>query len=201
MKRIGIYGGSFDPVHHGHLLVAQAALEELSLDRLVFVPAARSPFKPDADPAPATERVRLLRLALAGEPRCSVDLLELDRGGVSFTVETLRTIRARHPDATLFYLVGDDHVATLPKWKDADELATLAEFAVIPRPGVQPAVLPEPFRGHRLCGFPLGVSSSQIRERVRRGLPLRGLVPAAVAEAIANNRLYLSRGVPHSPAR
>lgn len=191
MKRIGIYGGSFDPVHNGHLLVAQAAIEELALDWLIFVPAARSPFKPDAAPAPAHERVRLLRLALAGNTRCSIDPLELERGGVSFTVDTVREFHRRHPAATLVYLVGDDHVATLPKWKDAAELATLAEFAVIPRPGHEPAGLPEPFRGRRLRGFPLGVSSSQIRDRVRQGLTLRALVPVAVAEAIVNNRLYL----------
>jgi nicotinate-nucleotide adenylyltransferase len=191
MKRIGIFGGTFDPVHNGHLVVAQTAIEELQLDRLIFIPAARSPFKPDAAPAPAKERVRLLRLALAGKSRCRLDLVELLRGGISFTVETLRELRSRYPDAGLVYLVGDDHVATLPKWKNSQELSGLAEFAVIPRPGTPPAELPPPFRGGRLRGIPLGISSSQIRERVRKGLSLDALVPAAVAEAIANNRLYL----------
>jgi nicotinate-nucleotide adenylyltransferase len=189
--RLGIYGGSFDPVHNGHLLVAQAALEELKLDRLVFVPAAQSPFKPDSRPAPGNERLRLLRLALAGRCRFEIDDVELRRGGVSYSIDTLREFRRRHARAGLFYLIGADHVATLPKWKDAAELARLAEFVVIPRPGSPPAALPAPFRGSELRGFPLGVSSSQVRKRVRAGEPIDWLVPSTVAEAIANNRLYL----------
>src|SRR5689334_3197579 len=183
MQRIGLYGGSFDPVHCGHLLVAQAAAEELSLDRLFFIPAAQSPFKPEARPAPAAARVRLLRLALAGETRAELDLQELDRGGISFTVDTLRSYRERYPAARLFYLIGADHVASLPKWREADELARLADFVVIPRPGAPSQALPAPFRGQELHGFPLGVSSSGIRERLRQGLPIRGLVPDAVGEA------------------
>ncbi len=191
MQRIGLFGGSFDPVHCGHLLVAQAAIEELTLDRLVFIPAAQSPFKPGTEPAPAAARARLLRLALAGETRVEIDLQEVERGGVSYTVDTLRGYRERHPDAALFYLIGADHVGSLPKWRDARDLARLAEFVVIPRPGQISQPLPEPFRGQELRGFPLGVSSSGIRERVRRQLSIRGLVPDAVRDAIENSGLYL----------
>lgn len=190
-QRIGIYGGSFDPVHNGHLLVAQAALEELRLDRLIFVPAAQSPFKPCAAPAPARERLRLLRLALAGGARFAIDELEIRRGGVSYTIDTVRELRAKHPEACFWYLIGADHAATLTQWKQAAELAALVEIVVIPRPGTKFEGLPEPFRGGALNGFPLGVSSSQIRERIRAGKPVNLLVPPAVAEAIANNRLYL----------
>ncbi len=191
LKRIGLFGGSFDPIHYGHLLVAQAAMEELELDRLFFVPAAQSPFKPDSKPTSANERVRLIRLALAGCPRYEIDLTEIQRGGVSYTIDTLREFAARFPDAEIHYLIGDDHVAKLPAWKDATELAKQTQFAIIPRPGAEVAPLQEPFCGRRLQGWPLGVSSSDIRKRVKAGLIIDHLVSKAVAEAIRNNRLYL----------
>ncbi len=191
MQRIGLYGGSFDPVHLGHLLVAQAAREELQLDRIFFIPAAQSPFKPDAKPTPAAERTKMLRLALAGNSRAEVDEQEIQRGGVSYTIETVRNYARRFPKTKLFYLIGADHVGQLPKWREASELSTLVEFLVIPRPGELKVAIPSPFRGAFLGGFPLGVSSSQIRARVKAGLPVEHLVPSTVAEAIRNNRLYL----------
>jgi len=191
MERIGLFGGSFDPVHVGHLLVAQAAYEELQLSRLFFIPASQSPFKPESNPAPAAARLRLLRLALAGQSRYAVDDQEIQRGGTSFTIDTVRDYVTRHPEAQIFYLIGADHVPQLPKWRAADELARLLEFVVIPRPGATPVTSRPPFRLRALQGFPVGVSSSQIRARVREGLPIEGLVPAAVAEAIRNSRLYL----------
>lgn len=191
MNRIGLYGGSFDPVHLGHLLVAQAACEELKLERIFFIPAAQSPFKPDVKPTLAAERLRMLRLALARNSRAEVDDQEIKRGGISFTIETVRDYSRRFPNAKLFYLIGADHVAQLPKWREAGELATLVEFLIIPRPGETKLPIPKPFRGEYLRGFPLGVSSSQIRARIAAGLPVHHLVPATVAEAIQNNRLYL----------
>jgi nicotinate-nucleotide adenylyltransferase len=191
MQRIGLFGGSFDPVHLGHLLVAQAAREELDLERLFLIPAAQSPFKPDTRPTPAPERLRLLRLALAGKTWCEIDEQEIRRGGVSYTIDTARDYASRFPDAQLCYLIGADHLPQLPKWRAAEELARLVEFVVIPRPGQAETPFPAPFRGRWLTGFPLGVSSSQIRARVKAGLPIRHLVPDAVADAICNNRLYL----------
>ena len=191
MKRIGLFGGSFDPVHLGHLLVAQAAREELGLARLFFIPTAQSPFKPERQPTPANERLQLLRLALAGESWCEIDEQEVSRGGVSYTIETARDYARRFAAAERFYLVGADHLPLLPKWRAAEELAHLVEFVAIPRPGQAATPFPAPFRGRWLQGFPLGVSSSQIRARVRAGRPIEHLVPAAVAEAIRNNRLYL----------
>ncbi len=191
MERIGLFGGSFDPVHVGHLLVAQAAYEELQLSRLFFIPASRSPFKPESIPAPAAARLRLLRLALAGQNHFGIDDQEVQRGGTSFTIDTVRDYMTRHSEAQIFYLIGADHVPQLPKWRAADELARLAEFVVIPRPGAIPVKSQPPFRLRGLQGFPVGVSSSQIRARVRAGLPIEGLVPPAVAEAIRNSRLYL----------
>jgi nicotinate-nucleotide adenylyltransferase len=178
-------------------LVAQAAREEMELTRLFFVLAAQSPFKPERLPAAPRERLRLLRLALAGRPWCEVDEQEINRGGVSYTIDTVRDYVRRFPDAQLFYLIGADHVAELPKWREAEALARLAEFVVIPRPAAARSLdlaempLPAPFRGRALSGFPLGVSSSQIRARVKAGQSIEALTPAAVAEAIHNNRLYL----------
>lgn len=191
MRRIGLFGGSFNPVHLGHLLVAQAAREELRLDRIYFTPASMSPFKPGIELAPAAQRLRLLRLALAGQTNCEIDDQEITRGGISYSIETVRDYSQRFPDAKLFYLIGADQVPQLPLWRDAAELSKLAEFVIIPRPGAALATAPPPYRSHPLQGFPLGVSASQIRERVSAGLPIHLLVPPGVAEAIHADRLYL----------
>ncbi len=199
-KRIGLFGGSFDPVHLGHLLVAQAACEELGLDRLFFIPAARSRFKPEREPTSASLRLQMLRLALAGKPDYEVDEQEVRRGGVSYTIDTVRDYARRFPGAQLFCLIGADHVAQLPQWREAVALAQGAEFVVVPRPLTLPLALsggerldraPPGFRLRRLQGFPCAISASQIRERVKAGRPIDPLVPAAVAEVIRNNRLYL----------
>jgi nicotinate-nucleotide adenylyltransferase len=188
--KLGLFGGSFNPVTTGHVLVALAAREELGLDRVRFIPAAQSPFKSGVEIATATARSRLLRLALAGLPWAEVDLQEVARGGVSFTIETVRDHRARFPGATLFWLIGADHVPTLPKWRDAAELAATVEFVVVPRPGEGHACFPAPFRGRELRGWPLGVSASVVRDRARAGLPLTGLVPATVEEVIVKEKLF-----------
>ena len=159
--------------------------------RLCFVPAAQSPFKQDSVPAAGPIRAQLLRLALAGQTWCEVDEQEIRRPGISYTVDTLRDYVKRFPGAKLFYLIGADNVAALPQWREAGELARLAEFVVIPRPGDDAAPLPAPFRGQTLRGWPFGVSSSEIRARVKAGKTVTHLVPAAVAEGIHNNQLYL----------
>lgn len=188
--KLGIYGGSFDPVHLGHLLVAQAAVEELGLDRIFFVPAAQSPFKPETKPAPDAMRLQLLRLALAGKTNCELDDQEIRRGGISYTVDTLSDYALRFPGAELFYLIGADNAAKLNEWRNPAELARLARFVAIPRPGGTQPVFPVPFQGLVLKGFPFAVSSSEIRARVKAGLTIDNLVPAAVAEAVAKAGLY-----------
>lgn len=170
--------------------MAQAAREELGLDRLFFVPAAQSPFKPDSKTAPNADRLRLLRLALAGKAWCEIDEQELQRGGVSYTIETIRDYSRRFAGAQLYYLIGADHVQKLTSWREADELARLTEFVVVPRPGESEPSFSEPFRGRVLKGFPLAVSSSQIRARIKAGQPIGHLVPATVAEAIHSSSLY-----------
>ena len=188
--RLGLYGGSFDPLHRGHLLVAQAALEELALDRLFFIPAAQSPFKPGSRPAPDAARLRMLRRSLAGQSRTEVHCDELTRGGVSYSIDTVNAFRARNPGAELFWLIGADHVPTLPQWREALALAEAVTFVVIPRPGQPQASLPPPWRLRHLRGWPLGVSSSEIRDRVRNGMSFEHLVPSGTAEIIASEGLY-----------
>ena len=189
--KLGIFGGSFNPVHLGHLLVAQAAIEELGLDKLFFIPAAQSPFKSENQIAPAEIRLKLLRLALAGKMNCEIDEQEIKRGGISYSIETLRDYAKRFPAAKLFYLIGADNISKLNEWREADELAKLAEFVAIPRPGELAAEFPKPFRGKILKGFPIEISSSQIRARVKANLPIENLVPPFVAEAIHAAKLYV----------
>lgn len=190
MLRIGIFGGSFDPVHLGHQLVAQAAREELLLDRVFFVPAAQSPFKPDRKMAPGKIRAAMLRMSLLGKAWAEVDTQELDRGGISYSIDTVSNFRSRFPDAEIFYLIGADHVAQLPKWRHSGELARMTTFVVIPRPGETPVPAPLGFKLQWLKGFPVTISASEIRARVKAGLPVDALTGAIVAEAIRNNGLY-----------
>jgi nicotinate-nucleotide adenylyltransferase len=198
VKALCLFGGSFDPAHIGHLLVARAALEELPVERVIFVPAAQSPFKPHLPPAPTEVRLQMLRASLAGRPWAEVDTQEIERGGVSYTVETLRRYKARFPGARLHYLIGQDNIAQLPEWRCSAELAQLADFVVIPRPDSPSGggadglsgQAPASFRVRYLKGFPLGVSSSQIRARVGAGLCIEDFVAPGVGEIIRNNRLY-----------
>lgn len=189
--KLGIFGGSFNPVHLGHLLVAQAAMEELDLAKLFFIPAAQSPFKTENEIAPAKIRLRLIRLALAEKTNYEIDEQEIKRGGISYSIETLRDYAKKFPTAELFYLIGADNISKLNEWREANALAKLAEFVAIPRPGETLADFPKPFRGRILKGFPVGISSSQIRARVKAGLPVENLVPPFVAEAIHAARLYI----------
>lgn len=190
MQRLGLYGGAFNPVHLGHLLVAEAAVEELGLDKLVFIPASRSPFKQNDETAPDALRLRWLRLALAGQACHEIDEQEILRGGVSYTIETARRYAKQFPDAQLVYLIGADNVPKLNEWRNSDELAKLLEFAAVPRPGQAPPVFPKPFRGVALKGFPLEISSREIRARVKAGRSIRRLVPPLVADAIRDSGAY-----------
>lgn len=190
IQRIGLFGGTFNPVHLGHTMVARAAVEELALDRLFIIPAARSPFKPEDEPVPAADRLAWLRLAFADEPRCEIDAQEIEREGVSYSIDTVRAVAKRCPEAELFCLIGADHVPTLPQWREAEALAALATFVVVPRPGEPVADFPEPFRGTVLSGQPMEISASDIRQRLREGKSVEHLVPPGVAAALKTGHLY-----------
>lgn len=189
-ERIGLYGGSFDPVHCAHLLVAQAAQEELGLDRVIFIPAAQSPFKTAAPAAPADTRLRFLKLALAERPGWIIDDQEIRRGAPSYSIDTVRSYAAQSPHASLFYLIGLDHVGQLTKWREADTLARMTDFVVIPRPGQAPVAVPDAFRLHWLRGFPFALSSSEVRARAAARKPIDLLVPSEVAKIIQTEHTY-----------
>ena len=189
-QRIGLFGGTFDPVHRGHILVAQAAMEEAHLDRLFFIPAAQSPFKEASIPSSGVDRLRWLRLALSGHSRYEVDPSEIQRGGVSFAIDTVRAYQVHFPDAQLCYLIGADHVEKLPLWRKSQNLAESLEFLVVPRPGEKEVPFPASFQGSYLSGFPCQISASIIRDRVRQGESIKDLVPSFVEEDIVNRRIY-----------
>lgn len=186
---IGLLGGSFDPIHHGHLLVAQAVLEALDLEELRFVPARSQPFKGGRHSAPAETRARMVAVAIAGEPRFRLERAELDRPGPSYTVDTLRALRVAEPDREFALLVGADAARDLPAWREADALPALATIVVFARPGAEMPELPWPVR--RLTVPGVDISATEIRRRVAAGHPIRYWVPEAVAECIASDRLYL----------
>ena len=192
-QRIGLFGGSFDPVHLGHTMVARAALAEVELDRLFIIPAAQSPFKPEQSPAPAADRLAWLRLAFGDEPRCEIDAQEIARAGVSYSIDTVRDYVERFPAADLFYLIGADHVPTLPEWREAAALADAVSFVVVPRPGeleIGGAEFPESFRGTVLRGKPAAISASDLRKRLRAGESIENFVPPAVATALNVRHCY-----------
>lgn len=166
-------------------------MEELELDRVIFIPAAQSPFKPESVPMDGVTRLRLIRIALAGASRWTVDDSEIDQGGVSYTIDTVRGYAEREPDTKWFYLIGADHVPKLDQWRDATTLARLLTFAVVPRPGESRPPVPDGFNVVYLSGFPLQISSSQIRKRIREGKDCRFLLPAGVWEVILGSKYYL----------
>lgn len=188
--RIGILGGTFDPPHVGHLMAATDAFDALALDRLIFVPAGMQPLKQGMEMAPAADRLEMTRRLAGSDPRFAVDSVEIDRGGLSFMVETLRAFRARwadDPALALFLLVGADVVPTLPKWREPEAVAALAEIIVLGRAGAESAGLRV---GRVIESRRVDVSSTEIRARVRAGRSIRGFVPDAVAEYITTARLY-----------
>jgi nicotinate-nucleotide adenylyltransferase len=187
--RVGIFGGTFDPPHVGHLLAASDAFEALALDRLLIIPAAEQPLKADIVTASAAQRLEMTRRMVGNDPRFEVDPIEIERGGLSFTVETLRALRARFAadsGVALFLLIGADVLTTLPKWREPDALKTLADVVVLARDGG--GELPPGVRA--LQTRRVDMSSTEIRSRVRDGRSIRGFVPDAVADYIATERLY-----------
>ena len=183
-EKIGLYGGSFDPIHNGHLILARDAVERLELDKVIFLPARISPHKLDRPPAPPEVRCQMLSAAIAGEPRFEMDACEIEREGPSFTIDTVQSFRARHPQAALYYFIGDDNLTELETWKESHKLLETAQFVVLSRAGM-------PF----LSRFPtitrhIEISSTEIRKRVARGLSVRYMAPLAVCELIAKLGLY-----------
>jgi len=199
--RLGIFGGSFDPVHYGHLLLAEACREQARLDAVWFVPAATAPHKQDQTPASAEQRVEMLRLVIGGQSTFDVCDIEIKRGGVSYTVDTLRELKSQESSRELFLLLGGDSLSDLPTWRAADEVCRLALPVVVGRPGsAKPdfSVLagvapPEQIQAmqQQQVEMPLiGLSSQEIRRRVAEGRSIRYMTPRAVEEYIKTAGLY-----------
>lgn len=187
--RIGILGGTFDPPHTGHLILALDAIEQLALDRVLLVPAARQPLKAGTAMTDAPHRLAMLRLVADLDPRLSVDASEVARGGLSFTVDTVRALRTAEPDAEFVLLMGADTAATLPQRREPEALARMVRIGVAGR-GEGRHPLPDGFSGERLAARRIDISATEIRRRVRDGCSIQGFVPPAVASYIAQHRLY-----------
>lgn len=199
-ERLGLFGGTFDPPHLGHLALAEWARERLRLDRVVFMPAGTPPHKRRADLSGSIHRLAMTRLAVRDHPAFEVSTLEIRRHGPSFTLDTLRELRRLSPGARIFLLMGEDSLADLPHWREPAAIARLATPVVAARPGGTSARTRTAFgrRVQWLDNPGLEVSSSVIRARARAGRSIRYLVSDAVARYIARHRLY-ARGGRRSP--
>ena len=194
-RRVGVMGGTFDPVHHGHLVAASEVRDAFDLDEVIFVPAGEQPFKQDREVTPAEHRYLMTVIATASNPRFNVSRMEIDRPGTTYTIDTLRELREQMPDAELFFITGADVLRQILTWKDADELWSLAHFVGVTRPGhmLDGAGLPD--NGVSLMEVPaMAISSTDCRARVRAGKPVWYLVPDGVVQYIAKHRLYRSEG-------
>jgi nicotinate-nucleotide adenylyltransferase len=190
--KIGFLGGSFDPVHFGHLLAAQDVYEQCQLDRLILVPAAQAPLKPQETQSGPADRLAMLRLAIEWDQRFEISDIELNRGGISYTIESVRHFRALFPNDRLFWIIGGDQLPRMNLWKDVAELARLVEFIFLERPGFparQAADIPG-LRLHRCDGHLIEISSSELRHRVQHGLSLHYFCPPKVVLYIEAHNLY-----------
>jgi nicotinate-nucleotide adenylyltransferase len=192
--RIGLYGGTFDPIHLGHLRAAENAREAVGLDLVAFLPAAVPPHRGGAPLSPAADRLAMVRLATASHPRFEAWDAELRRPGPSYTVETVSSLLRERPSDTFVLVVGADTWPEIATWHDPQKLLALVEVAVVDRPGYTAEEPVAPFPGargvRRAEGPSLPVSATAVRERARQGLSVRYLVPDAVAEYIVSRRLY-----------
>jgi nicotinate-nucleotide adenylyltransferase len=195
VKRIGLFGGSFDPVHNAHVVLAATALDQLELDELRWIPVGQ-PWQKARRLADGADREAMVRLAIAGEPRFTLDRIELRRDGPSFTLDTVRELVAAEPGARWFLILGQDQYASLHTWRDWGELLGLVTLAIANRPGAALAVNTQIARAeHRTVQLPMmDVSSTEVRRRVAAGESIAGLVPDAVARYIEEHRLYSAAG-------
>ncbi len=199
--QVGLLGGTFNPVHLAHLVAAQDAFELFGLDQVWFVPCARPPHKGDSPLAPAEHRLAMLKLALQGNPWASVCDIELRRGGISYTVDTVRELKRVYPEVAFHFILGTDSLAELHQWREIESLLELCPFLAIGRPGWDPESfdvtsirLPPPWPGRLKAqirtGHMIGISSTEIRDRAARGLGLRYLVPDSVSAYMTQKALY-----------
>ena len=184
LKKIAIYGGTFDPVHHAHLILAREAIEALDLDKVILVPAAISPLKKAAPIASGEVRLAMLQTAIQGEPKFEVDECELLRPPPSYTIDTVEGIRRPECDASIYCLIGEDNVEQLPRWHRFAELEKMVRFVVLDRTGKQPSL------SYQLIHRPIDISATEIRRRIAQNESIRYLVPESVEEIIKRENLY-----------
>ena len=183
MKKIGIYGGTFDPIHHAHLILAREAREMLALEKIIFVPAAISPQK-DSPVASAEMRLSMLRAAIKGETGLVVDECELNRPPPSYTIDTIEEIRRREADSEIYYLIGEDNLSALASWHRFEQLQKMVCFVVLDRTGRQTN------HPYQVVHRRIDISATEIRKRIASGRSIRYLVPPAVEEIIRQSNLY-----------
>jgi nicotinate-nucleotide adenylyltransferase len=187
LKKIAIYGGTFDPIHHGHLIVAREALERLGAEEVVFIPARVSPLRRTAPVASDELRLSMIQAAIGDEPGFSVDDCELRRPPPSYTVDTIEQIRKHNADATIYCLVGEDNVDKLTKWYRFADLEKIVRFVVLDRSGQRP------HHAYPVIRRKIDISATEIRKRVATGRSIRYFVPPAVEEIIRREKLYLEQ--------
>ena len=201
-RKIGILGGTFNPIHLGHLITAQDALEQLGLERVIFIPSATPPHKVVDKLASARDRLQMIKLAIRGNDWFNVDDIEIKRGGKSYSVDTLTELKRRDPRAMFYFIIGADSLRELHLWWEAQRLVSLCTFVTVPRPGFEPKPVVDPrlggatrrrLRQQVLRGHACDIASRDIRARVASGRSIRYLVPDAVRLYIVRRRLYCAR--------
>ncbi|MDC7121186.1 nicotinate-nucleotide adenylyltransferase [Cellulomonas fimi] len=189
--RLGVMGGTFDPVHHGHLVAASEVADRFDLDEVVFVPTGHPTFKQDQDVTVPEHRYLMTVIATASNPRFTVSRVDVDRPGLTYTVDTLRDLKTLRPDADLYFITGADAIEQILTWKDAEELFAMAHFVAVTRPGHTLSVDGLPADRVSIQEIPaLAISSTDVRARARAGQPVWYLVPDGVVQYIAKHRLY-----------
>lgn len=195
--RLGILGGTFDPPHFGHLRLAEAALSQLSLDKVLFAPVGMQPLKQEERSSTPEQRARMVELAIAGDPRFALSRVDLDRPGPHYTVNLLAIIHQQYPDAALWFVMGEDSLGDLLRWRDPARVIQLARLAVLRRPDYEPdwptfdRALPDlRARLDWIEHAEIDISATDIRQRIQHGLPIDSLVPPEVIEFIRSQRLY-----------
>jgi nicotinate-nucleotide adenylyltransferase len=199
-RKIGVLGGTFNPIHHGHLIAAREAMGSLGVDRLLIMPNARSPLRMEEELAPAEVRLEMVRLAVEGEPGLEACDVETSRKGISYLVDSLQIVQERYPTADLCFLMGVDSLSTFERWREVERIVDLARVCVMPRPGADGKIelsalearCPELTDRLTLMeeGPRIDISATDIRERVKSGRSIRYLVPDQVGEYIRENSVY-----------
>jgi len=187
LKKIAIYGGTFDPIHHGHLIVAREALERLGAEQVIFIPARVSPLRKTAPVARDEIRLLMIKAAIENEPGFAVDDCELLRPSPSYTIDTIEQIRQRNSEATIYCLIGEDNVDKLTKWRRFADLEKMVRLVVLDRSGQQP------HHAYPIIRRKIDISATEIRKRVATGRSIRYFVPPAVEEIIRGEKLYLEQ--------